>query len=269
MSDVRHVQMGDDDEPWVGIQSRTFGLTSDDVRACFEPQLGLHVKYPEETPTWHMAGPEFRAGKDAASWIINVGPNLLWQMSMWALVTYAGKEFISGFAKEFGKDIYQGAKGTGIALWSGIKALARKIADARNAGKKPSEYPFTFLEIVAEQGGSISAESVLISLHVWDDDTSLERATGMIERVALPLVAKYKLVELPPRLAAYQGKTLDGEPLTQWTIWDMVSGAMVELPPAATPPSKLTFRVLKTRPPAANDSLVKFLKELGLKDESD
>jgi len=260
--------MAYNDEPYVAIQSRTFGLTIDDVRGCFEPGLGLDVKYPEEIPVGHLAGLEVQEAKDLASWIINVGPDLLWQMCIWALATWFGKESVSGFAKEFGKDAYQGAKGTGIALWSGIKALVRKIADARKAGKKPSEYPYTFLKIVAEKEGCVPGESVLISLHVWDDDTSLQHATGMIERVALPLVAKYMASELPPRLNVLQGMTVDGAPLTEWTIWDRANGAIVELPPAVTPPSKPTFRVLKTTPPA-NDNLVKFLKELGLEEEFD
>ena len=159
-------------EPYIAVPESVSKDDFEHVAGYFIAIPRLQVVKCNRVPVIQLAGPEPATVSEVTHWIVNFGPDLFRQMAFWALVTYAGKKVIDGFASEAGKD-----------LWNGVKWLCnfilRKFGQSQ-LDKKSSGLKFIALRAEDRLGG-LPGFSVGIEIPIPNTNALLAQYINDIE----------------------------------------------------------------------------------------
>lgn len=131
------------------------GVSADEVLAHFPRSLKVRLVLPDEEDFFEALGPTPSEALELGRWIVNVGPDLLWQLTAWGLATYAGKKLVETIAAEAGKDLYTAGKNisgkSARGFFKGLRSLAEfaRTKTSKNAALAYAEEDGPTFHVVA------------------------------------------------------------------------------------------------------------------------
>jgi len=165
--------------PFVAVPTNTPESEVRAISECFPSSTKVQVFHGDLLPMvlYAPAGPA--PAPEFIGWIVEFGPDLIMQITQWALLTYFGKKLINGFATKAGEDLWKGVKALGMWLHKRIRG---------SETKKPQEPTVLNLTVRGAPDNHRPFYLVTILLRVPPEESRLLKTYDDVERFLFPFI---------------------------------------------------------------------------------